>query len=242
MKIQGSVALVTGANRGIGKAFADELFDRGATKVYAAVRDVASITDPRLTPVALDVTDPAAVAAAAAEFADVSIVVNNAGVASANLPLSASLDVARNELEVNYFGLISMTQAFAPVVASNGGGAFVNMLSVASWAAYPVAATYGASKAAAWSYTNAARQQLKTQGTEVVAVHVGPVDTDMQAGFHVPKTPPADVARSALDALEAGRPEAIVDEMSRNVKSTLHDDQALLYPALEAQLAAQLGD
>ena len=242
MKIEGSVALETGANRGIGKAFADELLDRGATKVYAAVRDVATITDPRLTPVALDVTDPAAVAAAAAQFTDVTIVVNNAGIASINPALSASLDVARNELEVNYFGLISMTQAFAPVIEANGGGAFVNMLSVASWAAYPVAATYGASKAAAWSYTNAARQQLKTQGTEVVAVHVGPVDTDMQAGFDVPKTPPADVARSALDALEAGRPEAIVDEMSRNVKSTLHDDQALLYPALEAQLAAQLGD
>ncbi|MGQ4387494.1 SDR family oxidoreductase [Streptomyces sp. SAS_270] len=242
MKIEGSVALVTGANRGIGKAFADELLARGATKVYAAVRDVATITDPRLTPVALDVTDPAAVAAAAAEFTDVTIVVNNAGIASINPALSASLDVARSELEVNYFGLISMTQAFAPVVAANGGGAFVNMLSVASWAAYPVTATYGGSKAAAWSYTNAARQQLKTQGTEVVAVHVGPVDTDMQAGFDVPKTPPADVARSALDALEAGRPEAIVDEMSRNVKSTLHDDQALLYPAIEAQLAAQLGD
>ncbi|MEU9173025.1 SDR family NAD(P)-dependent oxidoreductase [Streptomyces sp. NPDC048420] len=171
-----------------------------------------------------------------------SIVVNNAGVANSNLPLSASLDVARGELEVNYFGLISMTQAFAPVVEANGGGAFVNMLSVASWAAYPVAATYGASKAAAWSYTNAARQQLMTQGTEVVAVHAGPVDTDMQAGFDVPKTPPADVARSALDALEAGRPEAIVDELSRNVKSTLHDDQALLYPAIEAQLAAQPAD
>lgn len=114
MKIEGSVALVTGTNRGIGKAFADELLDRGATKVYAAVRDIASITNPRLTPVALNVTDPAAVAAAAAEFADVAIVVNHAGIANSNLALSASLDVARSELEVNYFGLISMTQASRP--------------------------------------------------------------------------------------------------------------------------------
>ncbi|MDX3386088.1 SDR family oxidoreductase [Streptomyces niveiscabiei] len=240
MKIEGSVALVTGANRGIGKAFADELLARGATKVYAAVRDVTTVTDPRLTPVALDVTDPAAVAEAAAEFTDVTIVVNNAGIASSNLALSAPLDVARGELEVNYFGLMAMTQAFAPVMAAGGGGAFVNMLSVASWVAYPVTATYGASKAAAWSYTNAARQQLKAQGTEVVAVHVGPVDTDMQAGFDIPKTPPADVARTALDALEAGRPEAVVDEVSSSVKAALHDDQTLLYPAIEAQFAAQL--
>ncbi|MFE9453455.1 SDR family NAD(P)-dependent oxidoreductase [Streptomyces sp. NPDC006739] len=141
---------------------------------------------------------------------------------------------------MNYFGLIAMTQAFAPVVAANGGGAFVNMLSVVSWAAYPVAATYSASKAAAWSYTNAARQQLKTQGAEVVTVHVGPVDTDMQAGIDIAKTPPADVARSALDALETGRPEAIVDELSRNVKSPLHDDLTLLYPGLETQFAAYL--
>ncbi|MEX3102608.1 MULTISPECIES: SDR family oxidoreductase [unclassified Streptomyces] len=240
MEIEGSVALVTGANRGIGKAFADELLARGATKVYAAVRDVTTVTDPRLTPVALDVTDPAAVTEAAAEFTDVTIVVNNAGIASSNLALSAPLDVARGELEVNYFGLMAMTQAFAPVVAANGGGAFVNMLSVASWVAYPVTTTYGASKAAAWSYTNAARQQLKAQGTEVVAVHVGPVDTDMQAGSDIAKTPPADVARAALDALEAGRPEAVVDEISSSVKAALHDDQTLLYPAIEAQFAAQL--
>jgi NAD(P)-dependent dehydrogenase (short-subunit alcohol dehydrogenase family) len=230
---------VTGGNRGIGKAFAEELLSRGAAKVYAAVRDVQTVTDPRLVPVRLDVTDAAAVTAAAADLGDVEIVVNNAGIAKSSLALSAPLDEARAQLEVNYLGLVSMTQAFAPVLAANGGGAFINMLSVASWASVPIVATYAASKAAAWSYTNAARLQLKLQGTQVVSVHVGAVDTDMQAGNEVEKIPPAAVAACALDALEAGQPEAVVDEFSRRVKAALHDDLNLLYPALEAQFAAE---
>lgn len=239
MKIEGSVALVTGANRGIGKAFAHELLNRGAAKVYAAVRDVETVTDPRLVPVELDVTDPAAVAAAAADLADVEVVVNHAGTAVPGLALSATLDDARAQLEVNYLGLVSTTQAFAPVLAANGGGAFINVLSVASWAASPILATHCASKAVAWGFTNAARIQLKPQGTEMVAVHVGAVDTDMQAGNDIEKLPPADVATCALDALEAGRPEAVVDEFTRGVKSALHDDLNLLYSALEAQFASQ---
>jgi NAD(P)-dependent dehydrogenase (short-subunit alcohol dehydrogenase family) len=174
MNIQDSTALVTGANRGIGKAFADALLDRGATKVYAAVRDAATVTDPRLAPVQLDVTDPDRVAAVAHQLDDVQVVVNNVGVLHVALPLGASLDTARIELETNYLSLVSITRAFAPVLERNGGGAFINVLSVFSWVATPLLTTYSASKAAAWSFTNAARIELQRRGTKVVGVHAGP--------------------------------------------------------------------
>jgi len=241
MNIQDSTVLVTGANRGIGKAFADALLDRGATKVYAAVRDVTTVTDPRLVPIQLDVTDPDRVAAVAHELDDVQVVVNNAGVLHVAVPLSASLNIARLELTTNYLSLISMTQAFAPVLERNGGGAFINILSVFSWVATPLLTTYSASKAAAWSFTNAARIELRRQGTQVIGVHAGPVDTDMTAAIDLEKIPPATVATSALDALEAGQPEAVVDEYSRAIKAGLSDDQDALYPQIERELLALTG-
>ena len=241
MNIQDSTALVTGANRGIGKAFADALLDRGAAKVYAAVRDVATVGDPRLVPIQLDVTDPDRVAAVARELDDVQLVVNNAGVLNVSIPLSASLDVARVELETNYLSLVSMTQAFAPVLERNGGGAFINLLSVYSWVSSPLISTYSASKAAAWSFTNAARVELKRQRTQVVGVHAGPVDTDMAAAFDLEKIPPADVATSALDALEADEPEAFAEDYSRAVKDGLSDDQRALYPEIERQFLEMTG-
>ena len=238
MRIQGSNALVTGANRGIGKAFTDALLERGVAKVYAAARDVATITDPRVVPIQLDVTDFDRVAAVAQELDDVELVINNAGVGHVGFPLEASLENARVQLETNYLGLIASTQAFAPVLARNGGGAFINMLSVVSWIASPRLATYSASKAAAWSFTNAARIELKEQNTEVVAVHVGFVDTDLTAGLDAPKVSAATVATSALDALEAGEREALVDDVSRAVKAGLSDDQIILYPQAEQEFAA----
>ena len=241
MNIQDSTALVTGANRGIGKAFSDALLDRGATKVYAAVRDVATVTDPRLVPIQLDVTDPDRIAAVARQLDDVQVVVNNAGVLHVAVPRSASLDTARVELETNYLSLISMTHAFAPVLERNGGGAFINVLSVFSWVATPLLTTYSASKAAAWSFTNAARIELRRQGTQVLGVHAGPVDTDMAAAFDLEKIPPATVAVGALDALEADEPEAVVDEYSRAMKAGLNHDQDALYPQIEREFLALSG-
>lgn len=237
MNVKGSVALVTGANRGIGRAIAEELLARDAAKVYAGVRDVASVSDARLTPVALDVTRPERFAELAAELDDLTIVVNNAGIARPASSLQAGLDAARAELETNYLSLIASTQSFAPVLAANGGGAFVNVLSAVSWVALPHLATYSASKSAAWAFTNAARIELKSQGTQVVGVHVGYVDTDMTAALDVDKVSPQQVAGAALDALQAGNSEALADDFSRFVKSALHDDLGLIYPGIEAQLA-----
>jgi NAD(P)-dependent dehydrogenase (short-subunit alcohol dehydrogenase family) len=238
VQIQGTTALVTGANRGIGKAFTDALLERGAARIYAAARDVATITDPRVVPIQLDVTDFDRVAAVARELDDVELVVNNAGVGHTGFPLEASLENARAQLETNYLSLIASIQAFAPVLARNGGGAFINMLSVVSWIASPRLATYSASKSAAWSFTNAARIELKQQDTQVVAVHVGFVDTDLTAGLDAPKVPAAAVANAALDALQAGEPEAVVDDVSRAVKAGLSDDQNTLYPQVEQEFAA----
>lgn len=238
MKVQGSVALVTGANRGIGKAITEELLARGAAKVYAAVRDPSTVTDSRLVAVQLDVTDSARFAQVAQQLTDVTLVVNNAGIGRPGLPLQASLEDARAELETNYLSVIASTQAFAPVLAANGGGAFINVLSALSWITVPFLATYSPSKSAAWSFTNAARMQLKKQHTEVVGVHVNFVDTDLTAGLDIPKVAPSDVASSALDALEAGQPEALVDEFTRTVKNALPDDHNLLYPQIEAQFPA----
>jgi len=219
------------------------LLDRGAAKVYAGVRDIATVraTDPRLVPVQLDVTDADRVAAVARELGDVGLVVNNAGIARPATPLSAELDAARAELEVNYLSLIATTQAFAPVLAANGGGAFVNVLSVVSWVGTPILSTYSASKSAAWNFTNSARVELKRQGTHVVGVHVGFADTDLAAGFDGEKIAPAAVAAAALDAVEADEPEAVVDDLSRQVKAGLSDDQHTLYPQVELDFAALVG-
>ena len=228
--IDGSVALVTGANRGIGRAIARALLDAGA-KVYAGVRDPRSITDPELVPVQLDITDAASVAAAAERCADVSILVNNAGVSTNTSPLSgAGLDGARHEIEVNYLGPLAMSRAFAPVLAANGGGALVNILSVMSWITIPQAGNYAASKAAAWSMTNALRVMLRPQGTLVVGVHFGHADTDMTAAIDAPKLDPAEVAAQVVEALAVGREEVLVDAISRQVKEALSGDLRLLYP------------
>ena len=234
MKVGGSVALVTGANRGLGQVYARELVSRGAAKVYGAARNPAAVTEPGVTPIALDITDPERVAQVAQQCADVSLLVNNAGVMEASTFTSApSLDAARLEMETNYFGTLSMCRAFAPVLAANGGGAIVNMLSVVSFYTNPFNASYGASKAAAWSLTNGVRVELHHQGTLVVAVHAAFIDTDMAALVDAPKISPESVAQQAFDAVEAGQFEVLADERSRFVKASLSHDHELIYPPIQ---------
>ncbi len=234
MQISGSVALVTGANRGLGRVFARELVIGGAARVYGAARNPAGVTEPGVTPVALDVTDPGQVAAAARRCADVSLLINNAGVMKASTFIGPpDPDAARAEMETNYFGTLSMCRAFAPVLAAAGGGAIVNMLSVTSFYTNPFNASYGASKAAAWSLTNGVRLELHHQGTLVVAVHAGFIDTDMAALVDAPKISPESVVQQAFDAVEAGRVEVLADERTRQVKSALPRDHELIYPPVQ---------
>jgi NAD(P)-dependent dehydrogenase (short-subunit alcohol dehydrogenase family) len=236
MQLEGSVALVTGANRGLGRAYAQALLDAGAAKVYAAARNPESITDPRLIPVRLDVTDPLQVAAAAELASDATIVVNNAGVGSVTpLVHEDALAAAREMMEVNYLGTLSVANAFAPVLAANGGGALVNMLSVLSFISMPLHGPYNASKAAAWSATNALRVQLRSQGTLVVGVHAGYLETDMAANAPGPKTAPEDIAAQLVAALRADQEEVLGDQVSRDVKGALSRDLELLYPGVQEQ-------
>ncbi|MEU4539753.1 SDR family oxidoreductase [Streptosporangium sp. NPDC023825] len=232
MQIKGSVALVTGSNRGLGERFVQALLERGASKVYAAARNPGTITTPGVVPIALDVTDPAAVRAAADLAPDVTLLVNNAGSSTKAGLLDGELDSFRLEMETHYFGTLAMSRAFAPVLARNGGGAILNVLSVLSWVALPSSAAYSAAKSAAWSLTNALRLQLAEQKTLVTALHVGYMETDMAAHVDGPKIDPSVVARAALDGVEAGRYEVLADEASTRVKAALSSDPTALYPKL----------
>jgi NAD(P)-dependent dehydrogenase (short-subunit alcohol dehydrogenase family) len=222
MKINGSVALVTGANRGIGLAVAQALVEAGAAKVYAGARNPATITDDRLIPVKLDVTSAEDIAAAAALAQDVDIVINNAGVGGPEAQLlSGPLDVAREVMETNVFGPWEIARAFAPVLAANGGGALVNVLSSTSWWAMAGAPAYSASKAAAWSLTNALRLGLAKQNTLVVGVHSGFVDTDFSAAVPADKITAIDLADQIVRALAEDRTEVLADEFTAATRRAL---------------------
>jgi short-subunit dehydrogenase len=187
-----------------------------------------------VTPIALDITDAERVAKVAEQCTDVSLLVNNAGVLTYSTFTSApDLSGARQEMETNYFGTLSMCRAFAPVLAANGGGAIVNMLSVTSFYSNPFNASYGATKSAGWSMTNGVRLELHHQGTLVVAVHASFIDTDMAALTNAPKDSPESVAQQAFDAVEAGQVEVLCDERTRTVKAELSRDQELIYPPLQ---------
>jgi NAD(P)-dependent dehydrogenase (short-subunit alcohol dehydrogenase family) len=229
MQIKGAVALVTGANRGLGKAFAEALLDYGATKVYAGARDASTITNPRLTPLQFDVTDDKSIAAAVAQAQDVSIVINNAGIATKDEILGDEAAL-RRIMETNFFGLIAVTRAFAPVLEKNGGGALVNMLSDASWRQARLG-SYAVSKSAAWAATNATRVQLAPQGTLVTGVHVGFVDTDLAADYDLPKIAPSEVAIKTMAGIEENAYEVAVSDTSRAIKAALSGPIEDMYAA-----------
>ena len=233
MNVEGAVAFVTGANRGLGEAFTRALLENGAAKVYGAARDPGTITVPGVVPVALDITSPEAIAAAAALAGDVTLLVNNAGISTGTGVLADdTMEGGRREFETNVWGPLAVSRAFAPILEANGGGAVVNVLSVLSWLAMPQTAMYSASKAAAWSLTNSLRVELAPRGTLVVGVHVGFMDTDMAAGVDAPKVSPESVVQATIEALSDGRPEVLADDTSRFVKAQLSGDLENLYPSL----------
>jgi NAD(P)-dependent dehydrogenase (short-subunit alcohol dehydrogenase family) len=236
--LSGARVLVTGANRGLGNAFVEKLLKRDVAVVYAAARnpETIDVIDDRVIPIRLDITNPDDVHEAVTRCADVTVLINNAG-AMLRSPLLAATDLsaARTEMETNYFGTLEMCRAFAPVLAENGGGAIVNVLSVASWLASPFNGSYSASKSAQWALTNAIRTELRATGTLVVGVHAGWIDTDMAADVAEAKISAGDVAAQTLDAVERGDEEVVTDDATRQVKASLPTDQSSLYPEMQRQ-------
>ncbi len=234
MKVVNATVLITGANRGLGLAFARGVLARGARKVYAAARDPSSVTLPGVEPIKLDVTNPDDVAAAARDCSDVTLLINNAGIASTGGFLNdGSLASAQRHFDTNVFGPLRLTQAFAPVLAAHGGGAILNVLSIASWINGPLLGVYGMSKSAAWAMTNGTRIELRDQRTQVLALHVGFIDTDLTRGMDVPKLAPDEVVRTALDALEAGASEVLADDLTRRVHAGLSANPAVYLQTLD---------
>lgn len=245
MRVAGSTALVTGANRGLGLAFARALLERGAARVYAAARSPEAVTLDGVVPLRLDVTKDEDVAAAARAAGDVDLLVNNAGIARPGGFLAAgAIEAAREQFEVNFVGPLRMTRAFAPELARNGGGAIINVLSVTSWMNSPTLATYGATKSAAWALTNGLRIELAEQRTQVVGLHAGFIDTDLTRDIDARKSSPEEIVRATLDALERGENEVLADEVSRQVHRGLSADPPIYFlsgAALRNRIAAEGG-
>jgi NAD(P)-dependent dehydrogenase (short-subunit alcohol dehydrogenase family) len=220
MNLSNRVVLVTGAAGGLGQEFVAQALGRGAAKVYAAARKDQTWDDTRIVPLRLDVTDPVAVATAAAAAPDVEVLINNAGIGGARSLLTSPEAEIRQTFETNVFGPLLLVRAFAPILARNGGGAIIDVHSVLSWLARPGA--YAASKTAFWGLTNALRVELAGQRTQVVGAHLGYADTPLIAHrTDVQKSDPAVIVARILDALEAGQDEAIADDVSGQVKAAL---------------------
>lgn len=229
MKINNSIAFVTGANRGLGLAYAEALLAAGARKVYAGARDPSSVPALEgLVPVRLDVNKADDIAAAAAQCGDVDLLINNAGIIGDEPLLGENgVEALHNVLDTNLYGVLAMSRAFAPVLRANGGGALVNMLSALSWASLPGTGAYSVSKAAAWALTNGLRNELRGQGTQVVGVHAGYIDTDMVKDVDSPKSRPEDIAQAVLAGIEAGDSEVLADDTARHVKAGFNTTPSL---------------
>jgi NAD(P)-dependent dehydrogenase (short-subunit alcohol dehydrogenase family) len=236
MQLKNAVVLVTGANRGIGAEFVAQLRERGAAKIYAASRHPVAMDG--VEPIELDITDPRQIHAAAAAVGDVQVLINNAGISTGTSVVSGDVADIRREMDTNFFGPLLMTQAFAPILKANGGGAILNVVSALSWFTAPGAGAYSASKAAAWSLTDSTRLELAGQGTHVVGVHMGLVDTDMAAGVDAPKISPTTLAAAGLDAIESGLDEVLADDWANLVKSGLTLGPSERYEQLFSALAA----
>ena len=230
--IEGSTVLVTGGSRGLGRALVEGLYARGAKKVYATARDPRTVTHPDAVALALEITDQASVAAAAEQADDVTILINNAGIATGSSFLDAPLADIRREFETNFYGPLLTVRAFAPVIERNGGGHLLNVASVLSWITIPGSESYSASKAALWSQTNALRLALRPRGINVTGLHVGYLDTDMTAAIAAPKLDPKDVAEQALEGIATDAFEVLADDLSRQVKAGLAADLTAHYPQL----------
>ena len=240
MDVTEQIALVTGANRGIGRQFVLELLERGAKKVYATARRPESLDldDPRAVPLRLDLLDHASVVAAAQAAPDVTLLVNNAGIATGATLVTGDLADVRREMDTHFWGTLDVIRTFGPVLAANGGGAIVNVLSALSWFASSGNGGYAAAKAAEWNMTNGVRHELAGQGTFVQGVLLGAADTAISAGYDGPKIDPRDVPRASLDGLAAGEIEVIVDDWTAMVKASLAGDAGEFHARITALLGA----
>lgn len=232
VNIAGSIALVTGSNRGLGRYFVDALLERGAEKVYATARRPKKTDHPSIDHLRLDITDPISVSEAAARAGDVTFLVNNAGVSTYEDLVTGDMHKIRLDMDTNYYGTLSVIRAFAPILSVNGGGAVLNVLSRMSWLSYRQSNAYAAAKAAEWSLTNSVRLELAEQGTLVTGLMLGPTDTDMMAKWNMRKNDPADVVRDALDGIEVGALEVIADDETAATKAALCRDPSELYGKL----------
>lgn len=240
MDITNQIALVTGANRGIGKESVLELLERGASKVYATARrpETLDFGDDRVVPMRLDLTDHESVVAAAANAQDVTLLVNNAGIATGASLVTGELSEIRREMDTHFWGTLDVIREFAPVLATNGGGAIVNVLSALSWFAAPGSGSYAAAKAAEWNMTNGVRLELASQSTFVQGVLLGAADTDISSGYDGPKIDPRDVPRSSFDGLATGAIEVVVDDWTAMVKASLAGDPGVFYEQISQLLGA----